>query len=188
MTEQSDEELLYAMTHNEDQNAFSDLVLRHSHRFYKLAWRMVANDQDAEDIVQDAFVKLWRNPAAYDPDKGAKFTTWFYTVVTNLCLDFKRRGKNVSFINPDKTQLSSSQNIEEEYKDAEQSDLLEKAIQDLPARQKAALNLCFYEGLANKDAAEVLGVNVKALESLLMRAKGNLRDILLRQDVLDEAG
>ena len=57
---------------------------------------------------------------------------------------------------------------------------LERAIQALPERQKAALNLCFYEGLSNKEAADILGVGVKALESLLMRAKTTLRDEMAR--------
>jgi len=64
--------------------------------------------------------------------------------------------------------------------------ILEEAIAALPERQKVALNLCFYEGLSNKDAAQVMDVNVKALESLLMRAKKGLKDILSRRGVLDD--
>jgi len=64
--------------------------------------------------------------------------------------------------------------------------ILEEAIAALPERQKVALNLCFYEGLSNKDAAQVMDVNIKALESLLMRAKKGLKDILSRQGVLGD--
>lgn len=188
MVEQSDEELLDAILYDKDQNAFSDLVLRHSHRFYKLAWRMLSNDQDAEDVVQDAFVKLWRNPSAYNPDKGASFTTWFYKVVVNQCIDFRRRHKNIGHVDIDTVQLSDGTAADEVYESTEQSDYLEKAIQELPVRQKAALMLCFYEEMSNKEAAEILSVNVKALESLLMRAKSNLRSILKRNDILDKTG
>ncbi len=70
----------------------------------------------------------------------------------------------------------------------EQEVMLEAIIQDLPERQKTALNLCFYEGLTNKDAAGVMGVSVKALESLLMRAKAGLRDALNRKGFIEDKG
>ena len=69
---------------------------------------------------------------------------------------------------------------------AQQEQMLEDAIQELPERQKLALNLCFYEGLSNKEAAEIMEVGVKALESLLMRAKAGLKDILVRQGNLGD--
>ena len=63
---------------------------------------------------------------------------------------------------------------------------LEGAMQELPQKQRSALNLCFYEGLSNKEAADILGVGVKALESLLMRGKAGLKDILTREGILEK--
>jgi RNA polymerase sigma-70 factor (ECF subfamily) len=74
---------------------------------------------------------------------------------------------------------------EEELATAQEQEFLENAIQALPERQKAALNLCFYEGLSNKDAADILGVGIKALESLLMRAKKSLKDELMRGGIMN---
>lgn len=68
----------------------------------------------------------------------------------------------------------------------EKQGALEGAIQSLPERQKTALNLCFYEGLSNREAADIMGVSVKALESLLVRAKGALKDELSRRGMLTE--
>ena len=168
-----------------DHLAFSILVERHSDRFYGLAWRITSNDQDAEDVVQDAFLKLWNAPDMFDPDKGTKFTTWFYRIVSNMAIDhIRKRKKTVGTENFDWIE-SDKAGQHDEYNEQQEQALLEQAIQELPDKQKLALNLCFYEGLSNKEAADVIGVGVKALESLLMRAKGKLKDNLLRKGVIE---
>lgn len=165
---------------NGRHEAFAALVERHTQMFFAAAYRMCGNSEESEDVVQEAFLKFWNKPQGFDASKGVKFTTWFYRVVTNLAIDHMRKkkphlhhgaGDDVIAFMPDGGPLAD----EVMAQDQEQS-ALEAAIQDLPERQKAALNLCFYEGLSNKEAAEVLGVGVKALESLLMRAKAGLRE------------
>lgn len=184
----ADEELMIRII-GADHEAFSELVGRHTKMFYAAAYRMCANQNDAEDIVQDAFLKLWQRPEAWQPDRAAKFTTWFYRVVTNLSIDHMRKAK--------KTQNTKGSDHLERIKDSgsnqqellerhEQHDNLERAIQALPERQKVALNLCFYEGLSNKEAAEIMEIGVKALESLLIRAKAGVKTILMREGVLDD--
>ncbi|MEZ5814186.1 MAG: sigma-70 family RNA polymerase sigma factor [Alphaproteobacteria bacterium] len=181
----SDESLMERVCSG-DHQAFAQIVERHSGLFYSAAYRMCGHSEEAEDIVQEAFLKLWSKPEGYDAAKGAKFTTWFYRVVTNLAIDRMRRKKPQSggsealeYI-ADKTPSAESRLEEQDRQDA-----LEAAIAALPERQKIALNLCFYEGLSNKEAAEILGVGVKALESLLMRAKKALRDDLMAQGFLE---
>ena len=159
-----------------DHQAFAMLVERHTQMFFAAAYRVCGNAIEAEDIVQDAFLKLWTKPQAFDPAKKVKFTTWFYRVVTNVGIDAARKkkpqvGADVIDFMADQGDLADEKIVKGEAQSA-----LEVAIQDLPERQKLALNLCFYEGLSNKEAAEVLGVGVKALESLLMRAKRSLKD------------
>ena len=175
-----DDESLMVYIRNGDHEAFAALVSRHSKMFYAAAYRMCSHQEEAEDIVQDAFLKLWKNPERWDPENGAKFTTWFYRVVTNQALDHVRKKKPTS--NSDILDRFED-NCPDQLESLEETRLqgdLEQAILSLPERQKAALNLCFYEGLSNKEAAEILGVGVKALESLLMRAKSGLRDELAR--------
>jgi len=181
----SDESLVVRIC-NGDHQAFAELVQRHSGLFFHAAYRMCANNEEAEDIVQDAFLKLWDKPDVFDPAKGAKFTTWFYRVVINLAIDRTRRRKPQSHPDvldymADKTPLA-----DEQYEKKGREASLESAIQRLPERQRAALNLCFYEGLSNKDAAEILGVGVKGLESLLMRAKKELKQDLKTRGLIEE--
>ncbi|MCB9989654.1 MAG: sigma-70 family RNA polymerase sigma factor [Rhodospirillales bacterium] len=179
--DQYDDESLVALIKQQDHRAFSILVNRHTDRFYGLAWRMTANNQEAEDIVQEAFLKLWQNPALYNPRKNAKFVTWFYRVVTNISIDRLRRNKKTVGVDHFDYVADDRAGQDENMEADERQEYLERAIQDLPDKQKTALNLCFYEGLSNKEAADIMGVKIKALESLLMRAKAGIKDRLIRQ-------
>ncbi len=155
--------------------AFSSLVHRHAKRFYNVAYRIVRQRDDAEDLVQAAFLKLWERPDLWDPRKHTKFTTWFYTVVTNLCLDHAKRKKPVSL--PEEFDLPDGRPDQEDVLQQKQERVwLDRVIGVLPERQQLALNLCFYEGLSNQEAADIMGVNLKALQSLIMRAKATLKE------------
>lgn len=169
-----------------DRKGYTLLVERHTDKFYGLAWRMSGHNQDAEDIVQDAFIKIWQRPELFNPDKGVKFTTWFYRVVVNLSLDKMRKKKPKSASDFLESIQDDAQGADDDLADKQKQAAIELAIQSLPERQKVALNLCFYEGVSNAEAAEIMEVGVKALESLLMRAKKNLKDHLLRDDQIKE--
>lgn len=156
---------------------FEVLVRRHARRFYRVAYRFVLAKDEAEDIVQTAFLKLWENPRIWDPAKKTKFITWFHRVVINLCLDENKRRKPVP--------LADRADIFDGRPDPEASTILRqrKAIlaglmRELPDRQRTALVLCFYEGMSNKEAAEIMELDVKAVQSLIMRAKFGLREKL----------
>ena len=183
--EQESDESLMVRVQSHDHQAFAVLVRRHSERFYATAYRVCAEQMMAEDIVQEAFLKLWAKPGSWQSGKGAKFTTWFYRVVHNLTLDHMRRKKPQA--SPDVLDYTADERPgqDESLVQDEEKKLIEAAVQALPERQKLALNLCFYEGLSNKEAADIMGVGVKALESLLMRAKAGLRDELTRQGIID---
>lgn len=181
----SDEELVRRISEG-DHGAFAQLVERHSKLFFSAAFRMVNNSEEAEDIVQDAYIKLWQKPQSFDASKGVKFTTWFYRVVTNLAIDATRKRKPQT--NPDVLDVMADKAplADEQLSENDQQAVLEEAIQRLPERQRAALNLCFYEGLSNKEAAEILDVGIKALESLLMRAKKTLKEDLGAQGLIEQ--
>lgn len=155
--------------------------------FYACAYRISGRQEEAEDAVQEAFVKLWQNPKIWQAGRGAKFTTWFYRVVVNTATD--RLRKSVRFTpgaDPLEAMSDTSPLQDEAMERNDEQILLEAAIQNLPERQKLALNLCFYEGLSNKEAAETLGVGLKALESLLMRAKAGLKVALQERGLIDK--
>ena len=86
----SDEDLMKLILH-ENHFAYTQLVTRHTSRFYALAYRTLLDKVAAEDIVQDAFLQLWRNPHKWNASKGVKFTTWFYKITLNLSLDYNKK-------------------------------------------------------------------------------------------------
>lgn len=172
--ETDDERLLRAIAEG-SREAFAILVKRHSSRFYSVAYRYMAQRQEAEDMVQEAFIKLWQRPDMWAADRKVKFTTWFYRVVINLCLDAKKKKRAAAW--PETLDIEDDRPLQDKTMEDKQGEaLLEKAISELPERQRTALNLCFYEGLSNQEAADVMELNLKALQSLLMRAKLALRE------------
>jgi RNA polymerase sigma-70 factor (ECF subfamily) len=187
MTDRSDDELL-RLSGDGDQAAFASLVGRHLGRAGKLAARVTGNRADAEDAVQEAFLRVWLKAPDWRPEAsgGAKFSTWFYRVLMNLCIDRTRR------IQPGP--LDAAGEIVDPHPDSfdilasnETTRRVAAAVAKLPDRQRAALALCHYEGMSNTEAAAVLDLSVGAVESLLVRARRNLRGALA-EFVGDEKG
>jgi RNA polymerase sigma-70 factor, ECF subfamily len=172
--EKDDHELL-ALIQDGNGQAFATLVERHTERFYRLAYRYLQSKAAAEDVVQDAFLKLWENPALWQPERNSKFTTWFYRVVVNLCLDLRKRKAPVA-LDEDMPLIDDREPVDETMVKIQEQKALEREIAALPERQRMALNLCFDEGLSNQEAAAVMGVKLKALQSLVMRAKTTLKE------------
>lgn len=171
----SDEELA-ARIGNGCEHSFQVLMTRHVNMHLAFAERLIGVRAEAEDIVQDAFAKLWLHADKFDPAKS-KFTTWFYRVVMNRCLDVKRKKKPEAlpggFEKKDDTPTA-----DEKIAKKEQGKIIQKALSQIPDRQRVAITLCYFEELSNKEAAEVLGLNIKALESLLTRGRKNLEGLL----------
>jgi RNA polymerase sigma-70 factor, ECF subfamily len=172
--EKDDHELL-ALIQDGNGQAFATLVERHTERFYRLAYRYLQSKAAAEDVVQDAFLKLWENPAIWQPERNSKFTTWFYRVVVNLCLDLRKRKAPVA-LDEEIPLIDDREPVDETMVKIQEQKALEREIAALPERQRMALNLCFDEGLSNQEAAAVMGVRLKALQSLVMRAKTTLKE------------
>ena len=176
---QVDDEFLIRLIQEGRHDAFAEIVNRHSKRFYSIAYRFIFNKDDAEDIVQEAFMKLWEKRLNWNPNKEAKFTTWFYKVVLNLCIDHNRK-KKPEPLSEEMPLIDKQQGHEALIQEKQKQVMLERFIQELPERQRLALNLCFYEGISNQEASEMIGVNLKALQSLIMRAKMTLKEKINR--------
>ncbi|NQZ13893.1 MAG: sigma-70 family RNA polymerase sigma factor [Alphaproteobacteria bacterium] len=190
MTENLDDtdESLARRLKNGDHQAFSTLVRRHSDMYYRAAYRILQNKEDAEDMVQAAFLKLWDKPALWKDGKGATFKTWFYKIVMNQCLDFKRKTKSVVRIEGIENMVSYGSDAEQEMTMSEEQRRVENAISLLPDKQKMAIGLCYDDALKQKEAAHIMGVSLKAFESLLGRAKQNLKGTLTREGLIDKKG
>jgi RNA polymerase sigma-70 factor (ECF subfamily) len=172
---EKDDHALLELIQDGSHAAFAELVRRHTNRFYRIAYRFVQSKETAEDIVQDAFLKLWEDPAKWRGARGNKFTTWFYRVVMNLCLDWQKKKRPVE-LDENLPLADERPTADETMMQAEAQKILEAEIAALPERQRTALNLCFDEGLSNQEAADVMGLNLKALQSLIMRAKTTLKE------------
>ncbi len=173
------DESLMRLIRSGSHQAFSILVRRHTDKFFGAAFRMTGSASEAEDLVQDAFLKIWQKPDIWKEDKGAKFTTWFYRILVNQNIDrLRKRQKMVSDNSMLPYVADSAAGPEMETAMNEEQRRIENAMAVLPERQRTAITLCFYEGLSNAEAADTMGVKLKALESLLMRAKTGLREYM----------
>jgi RNA polymerase sigma-70 factor, ECF subfamily len=174
MDEASDEELMLRIATG-DERAFRALLPRYAARAIGLARRIMGNDADAEEIVQDAFLRVWVNAPRWRPQ--AAFRTWFYRIVFNLSLNRRRRAPFLPLEtagDPPDPAADASERIERD----ETNHAVAAAIAALPERQRAAIALTYDEELSNAEAATVLGTSVSSVESLLVRAKRTLREKL----------
>jgi len=174
MDEASDEELMLRIAKG-DARAFRKLVPRYAVRAVGLARRITNNDADAEELVQEAFLRVWINAPRWRPQ--AAFRTWFYRIVFNLSLNRRRRTLSLPLEeagDPPDPAVGAGERLER----AERDRVLAAAIAALPDRQRAAIQLTYGEELSNAEAAAVLGTSVAGIESLLVRAKRALRESL----------
>jgi RNA polymerase sigma-70 factor (ECF subfamily) len=179
-TDPSDDELM-RRAGNGDRDAFAALVARHLPRVGAIAVRMLVGAAEAEDVGQEAFLRCWQKAPGWEPSEGgpgtARFTTWLHRIVINLCIDRRRRAAPLALDEvPDRPDESPDALDELESKESVRR--VRAAIGELPERQRAALVLCYYEGMSNGEAAEMLEMSVGAVESLLVRARRNLRKTL----------
>lgn len=179
MLEDPPDEKLMISVANGSQAAFRLLVDRHLERAHAIAVRMMRSQSDAEETVQDAFTKIWINAPGFDPER-AHFKTWFTRILTNCCLDRLRvkppRAENINTMQdilPDGLIMQDM-----EFSNKKQSETIKIAIQSLPDRQRMAVVLCYFEEMANPQAANAMGIHIKALEGLLVRARKQLKLIL----------
>lgn len=191
----SNEELMRQMHLGENsQEAFNQLVEQNINLFYGFAYRLLGNKQDAEDVLQICFMRVWHSPELWDADFGASFKTWFTRVVLNECRmvlrkDKRNAAKPSSYEDPSDNSYQAvdhgaisnghdQSSAEKELDLAQRRQIVKDVIEQLPDRQKEALILCYYEGTPQREAAEIMDVSLKALESLLSRAKKQIKDML----------
>jgi RNA polymerase sigma-70 factor (ECF subfamily) len=170
------DEALLARVAEGDPAAVRALVARKLPRLMSLGQRMLGEAAEAEDMAQDAFLRVWKQAPNWRPGK-AKFDTWLHRVALNLCYDRLRRRREVVMDEPPE-RTDPSPSAEQGLQAQEASRRVARALQQLPDRQREAIVLCHYQELGNIEAAAVMGVSVEALESLLGRGRRALRAAL----------
>ncbi|MGI9384383.1 MAG: RNA polymerase sigma factor [Methyloligellaceae bacterium] len=161
-----------------DARAFSELVDAQLDRVLAAARRVLGSDTEAEDVAQEAFLRLWRNADRWQPGR-AKVSTWLYRVAVNLSIDRLRGRKETTTSEPPDSAVPPRQQRSVEEEDLKAR--MDHALQDLPERQRLALVLFHYEGLSMAEVADLLEASVEAVESLLARARRTLKTKLAKQ-------
>ncbi len=183
------DEALIARAGRGDRLAAGELVVRHTDRIFAASYRMLGDRAAAEDVTQESFLRLWRNAGRWRAD-GARIETWLYRVAMNLCIDSlrKRRREAPEAAAPER--IDPGPRADDILATEERRSTVEAAIAALPERQRMAITLCHYEELSNIEAAEILGVSVEAVESLLARARRALKTRLLarRAELMEGTG
>ncbi|HYE25716.1 MAG TPA: sigma-70 family RNA polymerase sigma factor [Clostridia bacterium] len=185
----SDETLLVQAAKNGDVTAFEDLVRRYDRNVFRIAQHITQNREDAEDVVQDAFLKAYQNLGQFQGQ--SKFYTWLVRIAVNEALMRLRRRRPERMVSLDedvKTEEDSmprevadwAPNPEQLYTQAELKDILSKTIQGLPPSFRTVFVLRDVEGLSTEETANALDLSVPAVKSRLLRARLQLRERLTK--------
>jgi RNA polymerase sigma-70 factor (ECF subfamily) len=172
-----------------DLEAFSQLVTRYDRNIFRIAQHITHNDEDAQDVVQDAFLKAYTNLAQFQ--ENSKFYTWLVRIAVNEALMKLRKRRNDRTVSLDEdveTEEGSmprevadwSPNPEQLYGQSELGDILKKTIQGLSPGFRTVFVLRDVEGLSTEETAEMLDLSVPAVKSRLLRARLQLRERLSR--------
>jgi len=179
MSAQWDEQELLHRVHHRDQDALLLLYRQHSGRVFALAYRILNNRHEAEEIVQEVFFRLWEKASQYDPEKGA-LLAWLLTVTRNLALDFKRREIR-------RSRFFVSFNVGDENGEGMAAiafnpgdrELARQALLSLPPEQREILELSYFEGFTQTELAVKLGQPLGTVKTRVRLGLQKLRELLL---------
>lgn len=165
-----------------DEAALSILMTRHRQRLRNLALRMTGRSDEADDIVQEAFVAIWRHGTRFRSE-GVPFAAYLTRIVVNRSIDRIRRARLRRFIGMDEATEAVDELPDADRTSIGQSEIaaVAKDIGRLPARQRAAILLVSTGERSTKDVADILGLSVGAVEQLLVRARRSLRIAALKR-------
>jgi len=171
-----------------DQQAFAELVALYQDKLYHMAFRMLGNRQEAEDVTQEAFLRVYRNLDRFD--EGQKFSTWIYRIATNLCIDRLRKRKQTFSLDAESTEHegldgyavipSDDRTPESEMLLTETQRIVREAIETLPAKYKSVMVLRYLLDLSLQEIGEVLDMPVTTVKTRVHRGREFLRKKLER--------
>lgn len=176
----SDEALILA-TGRGDTDAFAEVVRRHQQWAWRIAHRFCADEQESADIVQDAFLKIFAASGRYR--SNAKFKTYFYRVITRICMD-RARKKHPCFMEKIPESIEKGKSAVEFMEREETAQMVRKALDGLCPAQRLAVIFRYYEELSYKEIATALSTTPKAVEGLLTRARQHLKNALASKNAV----
>jgi RNA polymerase sigma-70 factor (ECF subfamily) len=184
MDKMIDDEMLVAQFKSGSQKAFDELMKRYERRIFGYLLRSVRNYEDAEELTLEVFFKAYRALGAWKPK--AKFSTWLYTIASNLSIDYHRaKSRQPVFMLEDEEVIENrliatdiSSNPEKSLEDKERGRIIREAVDELSVKQKSVFMLARYEGMQIKEVAETLGIAEGTVKIHLHRAVKKLQTIL----------
>ncbi|WP_035119598.1 RNA polymerase sigma factor SigW [Cohnella panacarvi] len=166
-----------------DQRAFAEIVDLYKDKLYHLAYRMTSNRQEAEDVVQETFLRVYKNLDRYDENQ--KFSTWIYRIATNLCIDRLRKRRAVYSLDAESTDHdgldgysmmpSDERTPETELILTETQKLIRDAIETLPVKYKSIMILRYLQDLSLQEISDVLDIPVTTVKTRVHRGREFLR-------------
>jgi RNA polymerase sigma-70 factor (ECF subfamily) len=176
---------LIARCQSGDMQAFRTLVRENQSYAFGLALRVLHNEQDAEDVTQEAFIRVWKHLRGFDP--RSRFTTWLYSIVSNLCLDRLRSEKRWRKLvtredtGNESEQLPGTQRPEDIQSNIELVGIIRRLTERLPPKQRLVFTLRDFEECSIEETSEMTGLSVGAVKTNLYHARRHIRDILSRE-------
>ena len=159
-----------------DPAALRGLVFRHLPRILRIAERITGNPADAEEIAQETMIRVWRAAREWNP-QGARFDTWLYRVVVNLCID-RRRKRNPESLDGVPEMASPDRGALADVHYGQMNALVRRLLECLPEKQRIALVLSYYEELNSREVAEIMEISPGAVLGLLFRGRQTLKGML----------
>ena len=169
----TDSELMNAFTHHKDSAAFNEIVERYRRLVWKVAFRFTADEADSQDILQDTFIRLIEAAPRYKA--SASLSTFIYHIVTNLCLDFKKKKRPVAIKNIDLVEDNSHREHDEMLDNKNRLFKLSEALRTLPDRQRMAIIYKYDQNCTTHEIAAILHASEKAVERLLSHGREGLK-------------
>lgn len=164
--------------------SFEQLVREHQSYAFSLAMRFVADEDEASDVVQDSFIRVWQHLSEYNPNR--KFRTWLYMIVTNLCLDrlrvLKRRRTLFSSNERDRENenVSNGHDMEKVHSNEELASIVKRLAKNLSTKQQLVFTLRDLQDLTMEEVVEITGMSMGTVKTNLHYARKEIRDILVR--------
>ncbi len=157
--------------------AFEQLVRKYERRVFGTIHRYIGNDHAVEDIAQEVFLQVWRKAGQF---KGkSSFSTWLYRIVTNKCLNYREK-RSIRQTLPLNDEIpENDMGLEQRYEKDREAKVVRAAIDKLPKRQRMALILSQFDGYSYKEISDIMKVSLSSVESLIFRARKNLKQELM---------
>lgn len=164
---------------NGDRDAFRSVVQNYQRMVFSLALKMLADEDDAKDVVQETFIRAWQKIGGFDVRRS--FATWLYTIASRLCIDHIKRGRRLVPLPDDESVLhrfAAETDSQRTLENREWVSIVRLMASDLSPKQRLVFTLCQLEGLSSDEVEKITGLNARQVKSNLYAARQTIREQL----------